>query len=72
MQFIVWRMDKQTLLEIDRRALSSGMTLSDLAGRAGVGKATMAKLRKDPSSVRPRSFSKLLNTLDAIEREKAK
>lgn len=64
-------MDKGTLFEIDRRALDAGITISALASLASVSSATMAKFRKQPEAVRPRTVSKLLKALDAIEREKA-
>lgn len=62
-------MDTAKILEIDGRALRLGLTLSELARLAKVSSATMAKLHKDPSSVRPRTFSKLLSELDKRESE---
>lgn len=61
-------MDKEKLIEIDRRALGLKMSLSTLGAVARVGNTTMARLRANPERASIRTINKLLTTLEDLER----
>lgn len=69
---MVLRMDIDRLQEIDARAYKAGLTLTSLAVQASVSSRTMAKLRRDPGSVRPRVITKLEAKLAELEASNAR
>lgn len=60
-------MTQEKLQQIDARAFKLGLSLSALAAEAEVSRHTMAKLRRNPESVRPRAFTKLEAALERME-----